>query len=172
MISVVVLFGTSTSVVAAGEDCAMSPSDWFSVVAPLVAVFLFAFGLRWLRGGRASRRVSVSDLEEAGKIYAQIWAQLTPAEHARLTADSRRQHWELGLGMGGPIVVMTVLLVWSPQVGLLFLLPCSLYFVFVAVPRLRAMSRNNLELLCDTEWARSQGYRPDSFELTPFHWPR
>lgn len=74
--------------------------------------------------------------------------------------------------MAGPLGVICGLLVWSFHVGLILLLAYCIYFVLVALPRIRAMRRHSLELLCDTEWARSKGYTADRLKLMTSPWAR
>lgn len=100
----------------------------------------------------------------------EICAHLTPAEHAQLIADARQRGSDIGLRIAGPFGVTAGLLVWSWQVGLVFLALFAIYFAISGYPRLRAMRRRSMELLCETEWARSRGYKPERLRLMTFPW--
>jgi hypothetical protein len=51
----------------------------------------------------------------------------------------------------------------------------ALVIIYLAIsdsPRRQAMRRRSLELLCETRWARSQGYTPERLKLMSFPWRR
>ena len=102
----------------------------------------------------------------------EICAHLTPAEHAQLIADARQRGSDIGRWIAGPLGVTVGLLFWSWQVGLALLALYVVYFAFSGYARLRAMRCRSMELLCETEWARSRGYTPDRLRLMTFPWTR
>lgn len=84
---------------------------------------------------------------------------LEPLEYAGLISHAKRCGIEFGLWFGGFPVIGTVT-IWtlSLEVGVaLFCLYAFLMFWFFKkrYPRLR---RRNIELLCESQWARGRGY--------------
>jgi len=102
----------------------------------------------------------------------EICAHLTPAEHAQLVADARQRGTDIARGIGGPFVVSFGLLFWSWQVGSVVLAALGICFAISGFPRIRAMRRQSMELLCETGWARSQGYTPERLRLMTFPWTK
>ena len=100
----------------------------------------------------------------------EICAHLTPAEHARLVADARQRGTDIAREIVGPFGVSFGLLFWSWQVGSVVLAVLGICFAISAFPRVRAMRRQSMELLCETDWARSQGYKPERLRLMTFPW--
>ena len=100
----------------------------------------------------------------------EICAHLTPAEHAQLIADARQRGTDIGRWFAIPFGVTVGLLYWSWQVGLFLLALFIIYFAFSGYPRLRAMRRRSMVLLCETEWARSRGYAPERLRVMSFPW--
>ncbi len=97
----------------------------------------------------------------------EICAHLTPAEHSRLIADARQRGTDIGRWIVLPFGITGGLLFWARQVGLVLFI---IYFAVSGYPRIRAMRRRNMELLCETEWAQSRGYRPERLRLMAFPW--
>jgi hypothetical protein len=100
----------------------------------------------------------------------EICAHLTPGEHARLLEDAQQRGARIGLWLAGPLGLSSALLVWRWQIGAVLLALYVPYFLVFGLPRLRAMRRRSMELLCDTEWARSRGYDPATLRLMNFPW--
>jgi hypothetical protein len=102
----------------------------------------------------------------------EICAHLTPSEHARLLEDAQQRGAWIGIWLAGPLGLCGGLLVWYWQIGAVLLALYVPYFMFFGLSRLRAMRRRSMELLCDTDWARSRGYSPANLRLMTFPWSR
>jgi hypothetical protein len=98
----------------------------------------------------------------------EICANLTPVEHARLVADARQRGRDIGRWINFPFGIAVGFIVFSWQLGVGLLAVFAIYFAVSGWPRLRAMRRRSMELLCETEWARSRGYTPDRLRLMKF----
>ncbi len=103
----------------------------------------------------------------------EICAHLTATERARLLDDARQRGLQIGSWTAVPFGIVCALSAWLPRrLGLVLLPSFAVYFAVWGLPRLRAMRRRTTELLCQTEWARSQGYIPDRLRLMTFPWSR
>jgi hypothetical protein len=102
----------------------------------------------------------------------EICSHLTPAEHQKLIDDARTRGTELGKWLALPLMLAIISFTFSWRLGTVLVVLYALYVLFVVLPRLRAMRRRSKELLCDTEWARSHGYAPDTLRLVVFPWSR
>ena len=102
----------------------------------------------------------------------EICAHLTPEEHARLLADARWRGQQIGQRLAVPSGVVAGSFGWSWQLGIVLLALFIVYCAVSGLPRLRAMRRRSIELLCEIEWARMQGYSPDRVCLMTFPWSR
>ncbi len=102
----------------------------------------------------------------------EICAHLTPEEHARLRGDARWRGQQIGQRLAVPSGVVAGSFGWSWQLGIVLLALFIVYFAVSGLPRFRAMRRRSIELLCETEWARRQGYSPDRLSLLTFPWSR
>ena len=102
----------------------------------------------------------------------EICAHLTPEEHARLRGDARWRGQQIGQRLAVPSGVVAGSFGWSWQLGIVLLALFIVYFAVSGLPRLRAMRRRSIELLCETEWARRHGYSPDRLRLMTFPWSR
>jgi tetrahydromethanopterin S-methyltransferase subunit G len=100
----------------------------------------------------------------------EICAHLTPVEHAQVIADACQRGTDIGRWIAIPFGVTVGLLFWSWQVGLVLLALFIIYFALSGFPRIRAMRRRSMALLCETEWARSRGYTPERLRLMTFPW--
>src|ERR1039458_7575320 len=101
----------------------------------------------------------------------EICAHLTPVEHARLVTNARHRGAEIGGSMATMSFAIAAVFLflswqlfswWTFLVGLALI---SIYFAIADAPRRQAMRRRSLELLCETEWAQSEGYTPDRLKL-------
>ena len=95
----------------------------------------------------------------------EICAHLTPAERQRLIDDARARGAELGKWLAFPLMLAIISFVYSRRLGVVLLVLYVLYFLLLGLGKLPAMRRRSRELLCDTEWARAQGYTPDRLKL-------
>jgi hypothetical protein len=102
----------------------------------------------------------------------EICAHLSPTEHARLMEDARERGRLIGQWFALPLAIVTVPLFWSRRVGLSLVALFVVYFVLWVLPRFRAMRRNTIELLCETEWARNKNYTPTRLRLMTFPWSK
>ncbi|PYJ59685.1 MAG: hypothetical protein DME24_12085 [Verrucomicrobia bacterium] len=102
----------------------------------------------------------------------EICAHLTPAEHELLIADARQRGADIGRWIAAPFGLTAGLLVWWWQLGLVLLAIFVVYFMFSGLPRIRAMRRRSMALLCETEWARTRGCAPERLRLMTFPWTR
>ena len=102
----------------------------------------------------------------------EICAHLTPAEHAQFIADARLRGTEIARWIAIPFGVAGGALYWSWQIGLVLLALFGVYFVVSGFPRLRAMHRRSMALLCETAWARGRGYTPERLRPMVFPWAR
>lgn len=102
----------------------------------------------------------------------EICSHLTPAEHARLIDAARKRGTDIGWWIAVPFGVTVGLVAWSWQIGLSMMALFAVYFAISALPRLRAMRRRSMELLCETEWAWSRGYTPERLRLMSFSWTK
>ena len=96
----------------------------------------------------------------------EICAHLTPEEHACLLGDARWRGQQIGQRLAVPSGVVAGSLGWSWQLGIVLLALFIVYFAVSGLPRLRAMRRRSIELLCETEWARQARLlaRPCAFD--------
>ena len=102
----------------------------------------------------------------------EICAHLTPTEHARLVDDARERGRLIGQWVALPLVII-VLVVWqSWRLGLLLVIAFAGYFVLWILPQFRAMQRRSKEMLCETEWGRSQNYKATHLRLMRFPWSK
>jgi hypothetical protein len=102
----------------------------------------------------------------------EVCAHLTPTEHTRLIEDARERGRKIGLWFAVPLAVVGGLLYWSWRLGLILTVLFVGYFLLWALPRFRKMRAHSIELLCETEWARSQNYVPARLRLMTFPWSR
>jgi hypothetical protein len=109
----------------------------------------------------------------------EICEHLTASERRRLVDDAAARGSELGTWLAGPFAVAAVLFVigwrlemFSWRFGLVLSILYVVYFWIVGLPRIRAMRRRSVQLLCDTEWARNRGYTPDNLRLMVFPWSK
>ncbi|MFO0783057.1 MAG: hypothetical protein U0636_05190 [Phycisphaerales bacterium] len=100
----------------------------------------------------------------------EICAHLTPAEHAQLMTDARQRGADVGQWFAMPFGVSVSSWLWSWQVGVVLSALFVIYLAIIGFPRIRAMRRRSLELLCQTDWARSRGYTPEHLRLMAFPW--
>jgi len=87
----------------------------------------------------------------------EICAHLTPTEHALLMKDARERGRQIAYWFAFPLAFVAVFL----ALAALFVV----YFVLWGLPRFRAMRRHSVELLCETEWARTRNYTPTNIKL-------
>jgi MFS family permease len=85
----------------------------------------------------------------------------------------------MALWIWGPLVwpFLAVIGVFVPgyddwRFNLVLLALYAVYFAVFCLPRLKAVRRRTKELLCETEWARSQGYTPERLRLLKFPWQK
>jgi hypothetical protein len=102
----------------------------------------------------------------------EICAHLSPTEHARLMEDARERGRQIGVWFAAPLAIVGVLLFRSWRLGLPLVALFVVYFVLWVLPRFRAMRRRSIELLCATEWARTQNYTPTHVRLMTFRWSK
>ena len=102
----------------------------------------------------------------------EICAHLSLAEHARLIEDARERGQQIGLWFAFPLACVGVLFFWSWRLGLPLGALFVVYFAFWVLPRFRAMRRRTIELLCETDWARTQNYTPTTIRLETFPWSK
>ena len=100
----------------------------------------------------------------------EICAHLTPTERSRLLDGARQRGREIGQWIAVPLGIAVSSFMWSWRLGLLLLALFAVYFAVSGLARLRAMRRRTMELLCETEWARSRGYTPNRLRLMTFPW--
>jgi hypothetical protein len=102
----------------------------------------------------------------------EICAHLSPTEHARLMEDARERGRQIGQWFAVPLAIVGVLLFWSWRLGLALVALFVVYFALWVLPRFRVMRRHTIELLCETEWARTQNYTPTHVRLMEFPWSK
>ncbi len=102
----------------------------------------------------------------------EICAHLSPTEHARLMENARERGRKIGQRFAVPLAVVVCLLYWSWRLGLVLVALFVVYFVLWVLPRFRAMRHHSIELLCETEWARTQNYAPTRLRLMTFPWSK
>ena len=102
----------------------------------------------------------------------EICAHLTPTEHTQLIEDAQQRGKQIGLWLAGPLAIVGIVFARSWRLGLLLLAIYAVYFILSGLPRLRAMRRRTTQLLCNTEWARSQDHTPDRLPLMKFPWSK
>src|SRR5882724_9426084 len=103
-----------------------------------------------------------------------ICAHLSPTEKARLMEGARERGRLIGQWFAVPLAIVGVLLLlfWSWRSALALGALFVVYFVVLVLPRFQAMRRQSIELLCETEWARSQNYTPNRVRLMTFPWSK
>lgn len=102
----------------------------------------------------------------------EICAHLTPTEHARLIDDARERGRKIALWFAIPLTIVVLVLWWSWRLGLVLVTVFAGYFVFWILPRFRAMQRRSIEMLCETEWGRSQNYTTTRLRLMTLPWSK
>src|SRR3972149_4893439 len=85
-----------------------------------------------------------------------ICAHLTPSERARVIEDARGRGAEIGRWIAIPFGVVGGAFVLCWRLGAVLAAVFVVYFAFIGLPRLRRMRRRTVELLCETERARSR----------------
>jgi len=110
-----------------------------------------------------------------------ICKNLTDDESATLTADARCRCTEIARCFGVPLawVVSLMFYIWmvlGPPVvyqalaTLIVLASFITYFITCVVPRLVTMRRRVRGILCDSEFAKQQGYDPSDLRLESLPW--
>lgn len=89
-----------------------------------------------------------------------------------MLADARQRGQQLGQWFAVPFSVAVGSFLWSSQLGFVFLTLFFVYLGLIGLPRIRKMQRRTKQLLCDTAWARSQGYRPERLQFMTFPWSK
>ena len=100
----------------------------------------------------------------------EICAHLTPTEHSLLMEDARERGRQIGYWFAFPLAFVAIFLASSWRLGLALAALFVVYFVLWGLPRFRAMRRHSVELLCETEWARTRNYTPTNVKLMTFPW--
>jgi hypothetical protein len=107
----------------------------------------------------------------------EICANLTPDERTRLVQNAYQRGMHVACWICIPFGLATALLLalWHPGWQLQTLAILGLYivfYVFFELLRGPALRRRTRELLCETQWARAQGYTPDGLRLMSLPWSR
>jgi len=102
----------------------------------------------------------------------EICAHLSPTEHALLIEDARERGRQIGYWFAFPLAFVAAFLVTSWPLGLALSALFVVYFVLWGLPRFRAMWAHSVELLCETEWARTRNYAPTNIKLMTFPWSK
>lgn len=102
----------------------------------------------------------------------RICEHLTPVERRRIIEDGSARGGEIGTWLAGPLALVAASCAISWRLGTALLVLYAIYFWLSGLPRLQAMRRRSIELLCDTEWARSRGHTPDTLRLMVFPWSK
>jgi hypothetical protein len=102
----------------------------------------------------------------------EICAHLSPTEHARLLEDARERGQKIFRWFAAPLAFVIAILFWSWRLGLAVVTLFIMYFVIWVLPGFWAMRRRTIELLCATEWARTQNYTPTRVRLMKFPWSK
>jgi hypothetical protein len=102
----------------------------------------------------------------------EICAHLTPPERQKLIDDARARGTDLGQWLAFPLTFALISFAFSWRLGTALLVLYALYVLLIGLPRLRATWRRSRDLLCDTGWARSQGYTADRLNLMAFPWSK
>lgn len=85
--------------------------------------------------------------------------------------DARQRGQQLGQWFAVPFTVAVGSFMWSSHIGFLLLILFFIYLGF-SLPRMRKMQWRTKQLLCETAWARTQGYRPERLRLMTLPWSR
>jgi len=104
----------------------------------------------------------------------EICTHLTPMERARLINDARGRGRRIALWFALPLAII-VLALWhweSWRLRLVLVTASAGYFILWILPRFRAMRRRSIEMLCETEWARSHNYTAARLRLMTFPWSK
>ena len=101
-----------------------------------------------------------------------ICAHLTPEEHARVLDDARERGRQLGQWIAVPFGVAVGSFMLSWRVGSVLVLLFVVYMAVSGIPWMQRMRRKTKQLLCETGWARSRGYRPESLRFMSFPWTK
>jgi hypothetical protein len=102
----------------------------------------------------------------------EICAHLTAAERVQLLHDARQRGQQIFLWLAAPLSFVIALCLESWRFGRLVIPLFVVYFAVWGLPHFRSMRRRTLDLLCQTEWARSQGYKTDRLRLMTLPWSR
>lgn len=148
---------------------------------PLDVIFITSLGAwvvstLWIRRVPTSTRLKSTSEFTWSPFYStevrEICAHLTPTEHARLMEDARGVCDRLDCGSLSLWALLVGLFYWSWQLGLLLVVLFLVYFVLWVLPRFRAIRRHSIELLCETEWARTHSYAPTRLRLMKLPWSK
>jgi hypothetical protein len=101
-----------------------------------------------------------------------ICTHLNPTEHARLIDGAMERGRQIGLWFAVPLTGVIGFLFWSWRLGLMLVALFVVYFVLWVLPRFRAMRYRSIEMLCETEWARTQNYVPTRLRLMTLPWSK
>jgi hypothetical protein len=102
----------------------------------------------------------------------EICAHLTPSESRQLIDDARERGRKIGQWLALPLASVICVLFWFWQLGVVL---CALFVAYCVIwflPRIRAMRRHSIELLCESAWARAQNYTPSRVRLMSFPWSK
>ena len=101
-----------------------------------------------------------------------ICAHLTPDEHERVLDDARDRGRQLAQWIAVPLGIAVSSFMLSWRIGSVLVLLFGVYMAVSGIPRIRRMRQKAKHLLCETNWARSRGYRPESLRFMSFPWTK
>lgn len=102
-----------------------------------------------------------------------ICANLTEDERTQLINNAQLRGCELCVWVVRPVILLmiSIFLTYSRPFPFLVFSVLLVWFICLhSIPRLRSMRKQVKELLCDTDFAKLQGYTPSNLKLESFPW--
>jgi uncharacterized membrane protein len=103
-----------------------------------------------------------------------ICEHLTPSEKRDLKDLTARYGRTSGIvaGIFAGLIAVSFSFYHSVTLALVFLILLVLYELIFEGRRFRAQKKRIREMLCDTEYARSRGYHPETLKMFAFPWKK
>ncbi len=104
-----------------------------------------------------------------------ICENLAEQEHARLIINARLSGYEIGNWVVGPMIglIASAFLSFAAPFPYLLLFAACAWCVYAhSIPRMRKMRHRVREILCETDFAKQQGYTPSALSLESFPWSK
>jgi len=101
-----------------------------------------------------------------------ICEHLTPGERSQLNSDAGGSGRQIAWRLAIPAGIVAVLFLFSIRAGFTLLALFVIYALLFLRPWLRENRQRVRQMLCETEYGRMKGYRPDNLRDFSFPWSR